>query len=305
VRTGLATALAALVVLVAPASGWALEVGIGDQKPGTFADERFRALGVQHTRYITPWNSIYEDPALLDSWMSAARAAGMRPLIAFSAGARDRCPSHPCRLPSIGAYRRAVAAFIQRYPWVRTYQPWNEANHASQPTARNPKRAAQYYNALRQLCRGCRIVAADVLDSTNMERWLAEFQKTATRPRTWGLHNYTDTNRFRTSGTERLLRAVSGQVWLTETGGIVSFRTHEGRVVFRRSPRRAAKATRHLFRLAGKHRRRIKRVYLYHWSSDAENRFDAGLIDPRGLPRPAFYVVRNELARLGIRARAR
>lgn len=273
---------------------------MGDQKPGTFQDARFQALGVQHTRYITPWNSIFEDPHGLDRWISAAQAAGLRPLIAFGHAAGERCPARPCRLPSIGQYRKAVDRFRKRYPWIRTFQPWNEANHASQPTARNPKRAAQYYNAMRQLCRGCRIVAADVLDSSNMERWLTTFMRYAKRPRTWGLHNYGDANRFRGSGVQRMLETVPGQIWLTETGGIVSFRTHDGRVVFRKSPRRAAKATRYLFRLASRYRR-IKRIYLYHWSADGDNRFDSGLVDARGNPRPAFYVVRNELRRLGVR----
>ncbi|MEX2196934.1 MAG: glycosyl hydrolase [Thermoleophilaceae bacterium] len=293
-------AAVALSAAAAPAAQARLAVGVGDQKPETFSDPRFRALGVQHTRYITPWNSIIEDPHGLERWISAARAAGLRPLIAFGHASGDRCPRSPCRLPSIGQYRRAVDRFRKRYPWIRTFQPWNEANHQSQPTARNPKRAAQYYNAMRRLCRGCRIVAADVLDSSNMERWLRRFMRYAKRPRTWGLHNYADANRFRRSGVERILDTVPGQVWLTETGGIVSFRTHDGRVVFRKSSRRAAKATRHLFRLAARHPRRIKRLYLYHWAGDSSNRFDSGLIDSRGRPRPAFYVVRNELRRLGV-----
>ena len=37
----------------------------------------------------------------------------------------------------------------------------------------------------------------------------------------WGLHNYIDANRFRTRGTRALLRAVKGDVWFTETGGLV------------------------------------------------------------------------------------
>ena len=48
------------------------------------------------------------------------------------------------------------------------YLTWNEANHCSQPTCRNPERAAQYYLALRKHCRGCRIVAADLLDGSKM-----------------------------------------------------------------------------------------------------------------------------------------
>ena len=44
-------------------------------------------------------------------------------------------------------------------------------------------------------------------------------------PRYWGMHNYIDANRLRTTGTRRMLRAVKGQIWFTETGGIVARRT--------------------------------------------------------------------------------
>ena len=109
---------------------------------------------------------------------------------------------------------------------MKVISPWNEANHRSQPTFKNPKRAAQYYNVVRKNCRGCKIVAADVIDEVNMERWLKVFKKTAKKPRIWGLHNYRDTNKRkgqRLGGTKRLLKAVKGKVWLTETGGIVKF----------------------------------------------------------------------------------
>ena len=35
---------------------------------------------------------------------------------------------------------------------MKTYAPWNEANHVSQPTAKTPKSAAEYYDALRKEC---------------------------------------------------------------------------------------------------------------------------------------------------------
>ena len=56
------------------------------------------------------------------------------------------------------AFEREFVKFRARYPWVDEYLTWNEANHCSQPTCRNPERAAQFYLALRKHCRGCRIV---------------------------------------------------------------------------------------------------------------------------------------------------
>ena len=284
-------------VLAFPAAGQGAVIGIGDQSASSFSDANFKSVGFRHARLITPWNSVFTDPGRLDAWMQAARSAGAEPLIAFNHSASDRCPARPCRAPSIGAYRRAFGVFRKRYPWVRQFQPWNEANHQSQPTARRPDLAARYYNALRQACRGCTIVAADVLDSKNMESWLRAFKRHANgRPSLWGLHNYTDVNRFRRSGTERLLRTVRGKVWLTETGGIVSFKTSGGRVALRHSERRAAQAYRFLFTLARRHSKRIRRVYAYQWrKTSAHDRFDAGLVTLDGKPRSSLLVLKRAL----------
>ena len=65
---------------------------------------------------------------------------------------------------------------------------------------------------MRASCRGCTIVAADLLDSSNIRRYIAAFLKKAKgKPRLWGLHNYTDTNRFRSRGTNALLQTVKGR----------------------------------------------------------------------------------------------
>jgi hypothetical protein len=291
----LALALAASAATPAQAQA-PLTVGISDQRPETFAEADFGSLGIRHARLIVPWNAVLVNPGQLDGWLAGARAAGVEPLVAFNHADGDRCPAQPCRLPSVGEYRYAISQFRQRYPDVRTIQPWNEANHQSQPTARNPRRAAQFYNAVRQLCGGCTVVAADVLDQRNMERWLATFRRYAPRARLWGLHNYTDANRFRTSGTERLLRAVPGQVWLTETGGIHEFTTTSGQVAFRPDEARAARAIRHAFRIAATYRTRITRLYVYQWrKTNPGDRFDAGIVDLEGRPRQAFYVLRQLL----------
>ena len=47
---------------------------------------------------------------------------------------------------------------------MRTYAPWNEINHFTQPTFRNPKVAARFTDIARRNCRGCTIVVADILD---------------------------------------------------------------------------------------------------------------------------------------------
>jgi hypothetical protein len=96
------------------------------------------------------------------------------------------------------------------------------------------------------------------LSKRTMARWTHQLLRYAKgRPRLWGLHNYTDTNKH--SGlTRAFLRMVPGKVWLTETGGIVAFREAGGRVRFRHSERRAATGLARMFALARRYRARTQ-----------------------------------------------
>jgi hypothetical protein len=278
----------------------AVLVGVGEQDAGVFTDPLFTGLGFRRARIFVAWN-VAQKPSLrryLDAWLDAASAAGVEPFVTFSQSERSRCPRRPCHLPTVRQFTSAFRAFRRRWGFVRVIGPWNEANHRSQPTWRNPTRAAQYYNVVRKYCRGCTVVAADVIDERNMESWLRIFRRKARRPRIWGLHNYRDTNPRRGQrygGTRRLLRAVRGQVWLTETGGLVTFRLPDGRTLFRTSTRRQNVAIQRMFRLAARNRRRIKRLYIYNWKQPQSGRFDAGLVDRRGRPRPAYHTVKRHL----------
>ena len=156
--------------------------------------------------------------------MTAARAAGVKPLIAFN---RNWRAGGERRLPSLTLYKKSFRLFRARYPDVRDFSAWNEANHTLQPTAHKPRAAAQYFNAMRRGCRSCRIVAADVLDSRDMLGWIKTFKRYAPKARIWGLHNYKDANDA-TDTTKTLLKAVRGQVWLTETGGILRLKPQPG-----------------------------------------------------------------------------
>ena len=285
----------------APESSSAVSVGFGDQSGSAFGNQLFKDLGVRRVRVFTPWNVMAKrrDLRYLDQWLRGARAARVEPLVSFSAASGSRCPRRPCKLPSVRSYTRQFKKFRRKYRWVRVVSPWNEANHRSQPTFKNPKRAAQYYNAVRKACRGCRIVAADVIDEPNMVAWLKRFRRHARAPRIWGLHNYRDTNPRRgqlLGGTRKLLRTVRGQVWMTETGGIVKFVLPNRRTLFRFSERRANTNVARMFKLAKRYRRRIKRLYIYAWSQPAgNNRFDAGVIRANGTPRPAYETIRKNL----------
>jgi|Tabmets5t2r1_1033131.scaffolds.fasta_scaffold10328_2 hypothetical protein len=280
----------------------AVLVGVADQNAGLFNDPLFDQLRVKRSRYFPAWNVALDrrEVGWLDSWLSAARASGVEPLISFSQTLGSRCPRKPCKLPTVREYTRAFRAFRRRWPFVKVISPWNEANHRSQPTFKNPKRAAQYYNVVRKYCRGCKIVAADVIDETNMERWLRTFRRYARSPRIWGLHNYLDTNprrgRPKSNGTARLLRAVRGQVWLTETGGLARFVLPGGKTLFPYSLSRQNRAVKRMFSLAKRYRSRVKRLYIYNWFGQPRSqRFDAGLVNPTGTARPAYNTVRRTL----------
>ena len=89
------------------------------------------------------------------------------------------------------------------------YASWNEANHCGEPTCHRPALVAAYWRKLRGECPTCRILAAEVLDMPNMTSWVKAFRRAAkVEPRYWGLHNYIDANRLRTTGTRRLLKTV-------------------------------------------------------------------------------------------------
>jgi hypothetical protein len=291
-----APVLVLLAVLAAASSASALTIGIADQKPDMFADPRFQAAGIQYARRAVAWDALSSpgQTAAVDEWLAAARAAKVNPLISFTHSSINRR-----QLPSPERLLHEFRRFRARYPWVKDFAAWNEANHCGEPTCHRPALVAAYWRKLRRDCPSCRILAAEVLDMPNMTSWVKAFRRSAkVEPRYWGLHNYIDANRLRTTGTRRLLKACRGLVWFTETGGIVS-RTNRRRVTFPESTRHAAVATRFLFDELVPLSRRITRVYVYHWNSQpGPKTWDSGLIGPTGKPRPAYRVFTRVLAEL-------
>lgn len=269
-------------------------VGVGDNGPAMFADRNFQSLGTTISRKIIPYDfhrSAFELDQLR-SWIDGATALGIEPLIAF-----EHSHTNPRKLPSAGEYRKSVVYLRTHFPVVRSISAWNEANHVSQPTWKNPGRAAKYFRVARQVCGSCRIVAADVLDQANMLPWLRTFKRKAGGgTRIWGLHSYGDSNKqiaWADSSARKLLRAVKGDVWLTEVGGIVAFKGH-----FRYDEIRAAAAVGKTLKSAGRSNR-IKRVYLYSWFGTDQSRrrrsfaWDSGLVSAAGEPRAGFRVLKN------------
>jgi len=296
-KTALLAVLAAAIL--APAADANYRVGLSEQDPAMFSQPAWQSLKLKRVRYIIPWD-YYKDAGQHNeviAFLNAAHASKQDVLLAFSA--RRGCytngkysKSRACRAPSTSAYKSAVSRFHKEFPWVKTFTPWNEANHVSQPTHSSPKRAVQYYDTLRRACKGCKVMAADVLDQSNVTSWLRSFLRYSHgRGRIWGLHNYKDVNRHQTKGLTSVLRTVPGELWLTETGGIVTFLP-----AFKTSLSRSASATKYMFQLADRYdskrrgnRSKLTRLYVYRWFGEPSGaRFDAGLVNPDGSPRSAL-----------------
>jgi hypothetical protein len=293
-------------LLVVPTAEAKYRVAVGDQSASMFDSPRWQSLKLKRTRYLVPWDwtKSADQVAETTDYMNRARAARQQVLVTFTArrgcwNGRRYSRSKACRAPSARAYKNSFAKFDNAFPWVRTYSAWNEVNHASQPTVRKPGLAVRYYDVLRKLARKrkFKVMAADLLDTSNMASYLRSFMRKAKgKPRLWGLHNYQDVNRKTSADTRLMLRLVPGDVWLTETGGIVKFQG------FRYSPSRAAARTKWMFTLANRYdsrqrgmRSKITQLYVYRWFGEASRsaRFDAGLVNADGTPRQAYNVFRK------------
>jgi hypothetical protein len=286
--------------LAGPASA-KLTVGIGEQDAEIFADKRWLALKAPDVRYVLPWDAIQRDDwelAVFDNYMNWARQAKARVLISFGHSTRrGRELRAPTRLQFIREFRKVR----RRYPEVKLFQTWNEGNHGTQPIWKKPGLAASYFNAMRRTCPECTVTAPSVLDAPNMTSWIKAFKRKARyRVKVWALHNHIDANRHRTSGTREMLRVTRrGQLWFTETGGIVN-RWTDGRRRKEYNQKNAVRAIRNVFKLAKLNRRRITRIYLYHWKAPNERRprWDSGLVGRRGETRPSLRTFRAQLRRV-------
>jgi hypothetical protein len=283
-------------------------VGIGEQNPIMFSSPYFKALKIKHVRVVTAWDSLRHKWSrdALDAYMFAARDSGVKVLLGFG-HARSKKRKVRRYVPGVKEFTKEFLKYKKRYPWQKEWLTWNEANHCGEPTCHKARRVARFYNNIRHNCYGCTVVAADVLDTPTMPAWVREFRRTARNDKViWGLHNYIDANRFRTTGTKALLKAApKGKIWFTETGGLV-VRRNGSRIAFPGNRKHAAKATKQVFKLA-RLSKRIRRVYIYHWIPQHVKlpTWDSALMDPRGKPRPAYKVLKSFVLRFAREAKLR
>ncbi len=276
--------------------------GIGNQQAQMFANPLWRQLHTKIVRYVAPYDTVAHPYSLSQAttFIHAAEAEHQQVLVAFY-----HSEYSPTELPSVTTYQRDVQKFVKLFPHVRQYESWDESNrgnvlHAfSSPSA---VATAKYYQALIRVCRGCTVIGLDVLDAQYIGptlQYISEFKREIYRletvmPQIWGLHNYSDINRLESWRTRDLVAALGGQVWLTETGGLVQF---GGQFPNRHGSglTRAAKVLRFMFAIAGSHSQ-IKRLYIYDWSPGTRSTaFDAGLTNAHEQPRAGYVVVCRQL----------
>ena len=268
-----------------------VRIGIGDQKTEMFARPALRAASASATP-ASPSRGNALSPAWprqeLDQWMSAARAAGVEPLVAFG-HSRAREPRRV--LPIAGALSPTSSdLFRQRYPWVRdfaTVERGQPLRRADVPSA--PGGVGAYYEVHAGGVPRLPVLAAELLDLPNMDRWWQGVPRGAARadPRLWGLHNYRDANRRAAGRSDAQLpearrTATSG---LTETGGIVRVATRPRSTDLPESP--DARRGRHALGLRP-HRAAVARALharlplpLERVDAGAPPRWDSALVEPR------------------------
>jgi hypothetical protein len=301
---------ALLALALIPASAQArtgVRVGIGDQQTAMFDNPLFTAAKFKRVRYFIPWNAMdkADQRAAAEAYVRRARAAKVSVFLHIST---DDLRIKKGKLPSVSAYRSKVGRLVRNFRklGVKEFGVWNEANHASQPTYRSPKRAASYFKVMYRLvkprCKSCTIVALDVLDQTGVERYMRSWYRAVgstyrRRATVVGIHNYGDVNRKRTKFTRNIIRQSRKynkrtKFWFTETGGLVNFGKN-----FPCSESRAASRLKGMFSLAKRYRKSgVQRLYIYNFTgAGCQARFDAGLTNPDGSARKGYRVVRSAL----------
>ena len=307
VALGLALVAALAIGPPAAQAKVGVRVGIGDQQASMFDQPLFRARKFKIVRYFVAWDVMRDEDQRLAArrYVQRARQDGIDVLLHISS---NDLRIKRGRLPSVSEFRSQVRRLVPyfRKLGVREFGAWNEVNHASQPTYRSPTRAADFfvetYRAVKPRCSFCTVVALDVLDQAGVERymrsWYRHLSSTYRRRVTVvGIHNYGDVNRRRTTFTRNIIRQSHAfnrrtRFWFTETGGLVKF----GRS-WPCSQTRAASRLRNMFSLARRyHGSGVDRLYIYNWTGPGcDARFDAGLVNENGTPRPGYDYLKRAL----------
>jgi hypothetical protein len=298
VKRAVLLTLLATLCLAAPAQAKKPIVGIGEQNGLVFSDQRWMDLNTPYMRYVMAWDALKykKSRTQVDIWMGEAKARNAKVLLSF--GHSDR-RGKGLKLPTTSQYKAQIKAVRKRYPFVTTFQTWNEANQGFQPTFKKPAAAGRLYDVLVKTCKGCTVTAPSVLLAADMKavNWIKAFDRAAKKKvKIWAVHNHIDANRNSNMGTKLFLRHTRGQVWFSETGAIWN-RWIGKRKISRYNHKSAVRAIRNIFKLQRLNPRRVTRIYVYNWfgTGGKRPRWDSGLIDPNGNERQTFKTLKAQM----------
>ena len=143
------------------------------------------------------------------------------------------------------------------------------------------------------------IVGLDILDEQNINKtikYLQSFLRHASPdPKVIGFHNYSDTNRFSTTRTKRVLADLPRQGVADRDRRHRQARARASRSARAARPRRWAACSR-----LAKSNSRITALFVYQFNAPPDPAtafFDAGLINPDNTLRPGYDVVKTRKAR--------
>jgi len=294
-----------LVAAVVPSVAHAkAQIAISDNKPFMFNDPAWQNLKTKYSRVVVSWNVLTpktsagrDEKTRLDTWMAGAKAHGQSVLLSLNSSRDGR--KGPVEPKTDKQYASAVKALKKKYPQIKAISPWNEASY-TQRSKKEITRVAGWAKLAKKNCKGCKVVM-DVVDKPNLNSWTKKYIATSKKVKgskisIWGLHNYVDVNNFTSKRTKAFLKITKkGDVWLTETGGVVN-RANPGSHFAATGIDHQTKATTYLFDQIVKKNPRIKWVFIYNWSNEVTFAsgflsWDSALRDADGTLRPAYGVL--------------
>ncbi len=286
--------MAATLASAQPAA--ATEFGMSDGAPRLFDSPHLHALNFQHVRLVLPWDAARRDGTWRE-WLERARLQGWQVMVSPTIDTARDCDTGSCIGPTAAEYQAALRELLVMAPAITSVEAWNEPNHSLQPTSRSAPLAAAYFEAARAACEGgrCTAVAGNLLDGIGMTSYLKSYRAALkSKPAVWGLHNYFDATYFGRSGLDQMLAVTDGPIWLTETGGLVTFRSDTGTLPYDEA--RAADSLRWIFTLASQNPR-MQRAYLYGMWQQPWSPFDSALLRVDGHERESMQVVRANVGK--------
>ena len=245
-RLLVAAACAVLLALAAPAAApAALKIGIAENKPDLFSDPLFTDLGVKYTRVVVSYDVMtsgddeLQRVAALRQRRGGTSASSRSSPSSTRAAAREICKKRSnrrkrqCRLPTPKQYERNFKLFRARFPLVKTLraverdQPLHAADLAQPEGGRALHRHRAPQLPRLQDRRGRHPRPAPTARAPRSPTLPLDARATSSAsgsalkaPRTiCGLHNYSDTNRFRDRGTKAIIKALELQGDLAHRDG--------------------------------------------------------------------------------------